>query len=320
MNTKLIESKLSSIIDDFFMNFFKMHFKKLYPLVEQQYEDQINEYTIFLNDIKKTMFIAGGSITNMILNKKVKDYDIFIDDEKIRSFIIDYCILYVNEMINDFEGFKWSNKFHCFYSLKDSMKDENKKIFDDFENLHEANKFYNISFYHECCLNNASPFDGISKIILSKNAITIKYGESIFQFIICKSFNRNELCNSFDFIHTTNYFDLFTKKLILNNDAMTSVLNKELIYNSSDYPIISLIRMKKFERSGWRSNNIELFKICNDISKLNLKTKIDYLNAFCGCSNLTYVEIISILERYSFKDEINFDEFIKNVEVLILNK
>ncbi len=75
---------------------------------------------------------------------------------------------------------------------------------------------------------------------------------------------------TFDYIHATNFFT-FKSGLVTNKEALESIITKQLKYQGSQYPLTSVIRMKKFIKRGWNINAGEILKMLFQVSELDLK-------------------------------------------------
>jgi len=103
-------------------------------------------------------------------------------------------------------------------------------------------------------------------VFLSQNAISLT---NDIQIVLRFSGSPEEIHKNFDFIHATNYFT-FKDGLVLNLEAMTSLMTKNLKYQGSLYPVTSIIRVKKFTNRGWTIGAGEMLKIIFQTSLLNL--------------------------------------------------
>ncbi len=90
------------------------------------------------------------------------------------------------------------------------------------------------------------------------------------QIVLRFNGNPEQIHKTFDFIHATNYFT-FEDNLVLNKEALESLITKNLVYQGSLYPLTSIIRMKKFISRHWTINAGEILKIMFQISELNLR-------------------------------------------------
>ena len=132
-------------------------------------------------------------------------------------------------------------------------------------------------------------------IFLTSNAITLS---DRIQLIIRFYGEPEELHKTYDFIHCCNYWCSWEPGVVsLNPESLESLMNKELIYRGSLYPICSLFRMRKFLSRGWKINAGQILKISFQISDLDL-TSIEVLNdQLIGVDTLYFAHFIDQLVK-----------------------
>ncbi len=115
---------------------------------------------------------------------------------------------------------------------------------------------------------------------ISPNAVTLSDG---IQLVLRFYGSPKEVHEYFDYVHCTNYWEPSksgcrwvskelkdTGELVLQTDALTAVMTKELRYVGSKYPLCSLFRLRKFLARGYTINAGQIIKISMQISNLNL--------------------------------------------------
>jgi len=227
-------------------------------------------------EVKDNLLVSGGCITSMLLKEDVNDYDIYIQNmDVLRRLANYYCVskvldgrlkdTYLRErfpFIFDvdverglgIEGVDGEYASEAFVRI-DNLKEDQIKL--DIPSVgekykvetedSEGKKLYNVVF-------------------LSQNAISLS---NDIQIVLRFNGTPEQIHKTFDFIHATNYFT-FKDGLVLNLDAMTSLITKDLRYQGSLYPLTSIIRAKKFTNRGWTIGAGEMLKIMFQISELDL--------------------------------------------------
>lgn len=110
-------------------------------------------------------------------------------------------------------------------------------------------------------------------IFFSMNAITLSDRIQI----VTRFFGEAEkIHENYDFVHCTCYWQGWDNTLVLPEKALESIINKQLIYQGSKYPVCSIMRMRKFISRGWAINAGQILKILWQVSELDL-TDIDTL-------------------------------------------
>ena len=107
---------------------------------------------------------------------------------------------------------------------------------------------------------------------------------------------------NYDFVHCTNYFDFGTGELVLKPEALECLINKELKYQGSKYPLCSVIRTRKFIKRGFHINAGQYLKMCFQISQLDL-TNVDVLeDQLVGVDSAYFMTLIDALRSQQEKD------------------
>jgi hypothetical protein len=90
---------------------------------------------------------------------------------------------------------------------------------------------------------------------------------------------------------------------VLNQRALESILNKELFYIGSKYPICSLVRTRKFIKRGWQINAGQYVKMAFQISKLNLEDIYVLEDQLVGVDSIYFLTFIENLKTKQMKDK-----------------
>ena len=136
-------------------------------------------------------------------------------------------------------------------------------------------------------------------IFLSTNAITLSNGIQLIARFYGKP---SEIHKNYDFIHATNYWTNSTD-VVLNKKALEAIMNKELVYFGSKYPICSLIRTRKFIRRGWQINAAQYVKMAFQISELDLNNIYVLEDQLVGVDSIYFLAFINILRQKQMEDK-----------------
>lgn len=77
--------------------------------------------------------------------------------------------------------------------------------------------------------------------------------------------------HSFDFQHLHGYYNYDSDELIIPDYVYRLIANKELIYTGSEFPVNSLLRIRKYLKRGWNIHSHSMLKIVFDIIKAYIK-------------------------------------------------
>lgn len=132
-------------------------------------------------------------------------------------------------------------------------------------------------------------------VFLTTNAITLT---NKVQVIIRFYGTPGEIHKNYDYVHCTNYW---TEKdgVVLNQPALEAILNKDLKYIGSKYPICSIIRMRKFIQRGWKINAGQIVKMAFQISELDLNDLEVLKDQLTGVDVAYFIQVIDLLKAKS---------------------
>lgn len=230
---------------------------------------KLNEWLETITDaslrskVKNNILVSGGSITSMMLNEPINDYDIYLKD---RNVLLDLVKYYTNPYSSLLEILQGQDKEQLLSSLKytdnsygaalRNMKDDQIKLY-----IQGGNGGIRVNEDKKPEELNYTP------LFFSPNAISLS---NDLQIVIRFFGDAEAIHKTFDFIHATNYFT-FEEGLVTNKEALQSIISKQLSYQGSLYPVTSVIRAKKFVKRGWNINAGEYLKMMFQVSELNLQ-------------------------------------------------
>lgn len=145
-------------------------------------------------------------------------------------------------------------------------------------------------------------------IFLSTNAITLS---NKIQLVVRFYGEPDKIHENYDFVHATNYWTHATGA-VLNERALEAIMNKELFYIGSKYPICSLVRTRKFIKRGWQINAGQYVKIAYQISKLNLDDIYVLEEQLVGVDSIYFLNFINAMKEKYLKDK----TFVLNLDYL----
>jgi hypothetical protein len=125
----------------------------------------------------------------------------------------------------------------------------------------------------------------------SPNAISLSDN---VQIVIRFHGTPEEIHKTFDYIHATNYFT-FEQGVVTNIAALESIITKQLKYQGSQYPVTSIIRMKKFIKRDWNISAGEILKMCFQVSQLDLSNPDTLEEQLIGVDVAYFGKLIEIL-------------------------
>ena len=79
-----------------------------------------------------------------------------------------------------------------------------------------------------------------------------------------------EIHKNYDFAHCTCAWSSWNNRLFLPERALECIINKELFYIGSKYPLCSIIRTRKYLDRGYHINAGQYVKMCMQLNELDL--------------------------------------------------
>ena len=97
--------------------------------------------------------------------------------------------------------------------------------------------------------------------LITENAVNLT---DKVQLILKFAGSPNLVTKFFDWQHITSYFSL-NDGLVLADSVYMLIVEKELVYTGSNYPLSSLLRLRKFLKKGWNVSTKTMVHIIVDV-------------------------------------------------------
>ena len=232
--------------------------------------------------IKENTIITGGAIVSLLTGEEVNDYDVYFRTREAVLKVAEYYVDKFNkthkttafvkqEYERDGFGFETNklvpnSKINIFIQSKGVLADEDAEtITDETEPI--------LPEEDEELLEQAEKEKLISKpkyrpVYLTSNAITLS---DKIQIVIRFWGEVEEIHKNYDFAHCTCAWSSWDNELSLPTKALECIINKELYYMGSKYPLCSIIRTRKFIQRGYTINAGQYLKMAMQLNELDLK-------------------------------------------------
>ncbi len=245
--------------------------------------------------IKGNVIITGGALVSLLTGDEVKDYDVYFKTKEALKIVAEYYVK------------KWNEGSDTKASVEDG-KDERVKIFisssgvvgenfdiDDGEGFEESS---------DTKTKEKSKGKYRPKFITS-NAITLT---DKIQIVVRFYGEVEELHKNYDYVHCTCSWSFHDNELILPSRALEAIINKELYYMGSKYPLCSIFRARKYINRGYTINAGQYLKMAMQLNELNLKD-IDVLkDQLIGVDSAYFESLIcAISEQKEKKEDFEID-------------
>lgn len=250
--------------------------------------------------VKNNVVVAGGAITSLLEGETPNDYDVYIKDFDVLVELANYYAELWNKDgrhkskvtiqvdVPEPEGDVETSKVICFITSEGVAGEE--------EEITKASAGTEANTEVE-----EDEVADYRPVFFTDNAISLK---GKIQLVLRFWGEPEKIISSFDYVHCTNYFDRGNQDLHISKDALMSILNKQLKYVGSQFPICSLFRMRKYMERGYTISAGEILKMAFQISNLDL-TDIDVLREQLIGVDTTYM--IDLVDRLEQAQEDNVD-------------
>jgi len=242
--------------------------------------------------IKDNAIITGGALVSLVSGEEPNDYDIYF-----KTF--DSCLA-----VSRYYANIWNHK-HPDKSRVD-IKDEDRRItafirsvgivVEDGENGIDDETEPDVS---ETEVEQKDEKPKYRPRYFSTNAISLS---DKIQIVIRFYGGVDDIHTNYDFVHCTCSYDFKENKVNLPSRALEAIINKELFYIGSKYPLCSIIRTRKFIQRGWTINAGQYLKMCMQLNELDLKDFNVFKDQLAGVDSAYFAMAISAIEAKKEKD------------------
>lgn len=266
--------------------------------------------------------ISGGSIVSLLNDEEPKDYDVYIKDLesllKISNYYLDkYKNSYkklddndenskLKEFVDDNKSFciqtcYWNNDKACWSVIEDN----NYGKYDDIRLRCFIRSYGAAGEDVEASLFSLNKIKSNNKDkyypkLFTNNAITLS---DKIQLVLRFYGNADKIRSSFDFVHTLCYYDNSENKLELPSRSLEAIINKELYYIGSKYPLCSIIRTRKFLKKSYTIDASQYLKMVLQLNEMDL-TNIHVLEEqLIGVDSVYFYSVINKIKKDMKIDE-----------------
>lgn len=283
MNKKHMNAQLCRVFDDF-----------INSITDEKVKALVNEGTI----------ITGGALVSLLQNETPHDYDMYFKDFKTCYEVAKYFVNKFNSNTSSNKAeikIKLGNEWISFdAALQNLDKEPRIKVFissngvagecedeeaDDMQTNIEPNTDIESEIKEE---------PKYKPKFLTSNAISLS---GKIQLVIRFYGEPDKLHENYDFVHCTNYWTSWERKVTLKQEAIEAIINKELLYVGSKYPLCSIIRTRKFINRGWTINAGQYLKMCMQLNELNLKDIQVLEDQLVGVDSAYFSMLINALQK-----------------------
>jgi len=234
-------------------------------------------------EIEDNVIITGGAIVSLLTGEKVNDYDVYFRTKESLVKVAEYYIKKWNDgnhkrvaelRVNDAGHSKG-------VAAEEDEKEDEPILFEEVEPEESGED-----------APEADKEDKYRPVFLTSNAITLS---DKIQVVTRFYGEVDEIHKNYDFAHCTCAWSSWDNNLSLPQKALECIINKELYYIGSKYPLCSIIRTRKYINRGYTINAGQYLKMClqlNDIDLRNIEVLKDQLVGVDSAYFETAIEVI----------------------------
>lgn len=263
--------------------------------------------------IEKNAIITGGALVSLLNNEKPNDYDVYFKTLESCELVARYYANKWNKAHPDKSQVNISvvnDRVQCLIQGQGAVMEEDENGIDDNTEPYVTE-------------NEEQPTQPNPEIekpkyrprYFSTNAISLSDG---IQIVIRFWGSVDQIHENYDFEHCKCSYDWRNNKVNLPTKALECIINKELYYSGSKYPLCSIIRTRKFISRGWTINAGQYVKMALQLNELNLKDMNVFKEQLIGVDSAYFSEAINAIAK---KQEENPDFQIDNTYLFeIINR
>lgn len=226
--------------------------------------------------VEQNTILTGGSIVTLLTENTVNDYDFYFRNKETALAVAKY---YTNQLRANPPKFAEGKAVSIWVEDKGGRV----KIYVKSAGVIGADGTVPYAFFEQNPDISQEEFlEGMIKVADEKEEKSKEPFRPVFatanaislsdktQLIIRFYGEPSQIHENYDFVHCTNYWTSWERRVTVNEGALECILTKELRYIGSKYPICSMFRVRKFIQRGWSITAGQLMKIAFQINDLNL--------------------------------------------------
>lgn len=243
--------------------------------------------------INENTIITGGAIVSLLTGEQIHDYDVYFRTKDACVAVSKYYVdewnkTHPNKPVSlriDEE----SGKVSCFISSK-GIADEDEQVKSsisyNFESTAQDDEAVGVEHEPDAVEDDSKP--KYRPRFITSNAITLS---DKIQIVTRFYGEVADIHKNYDFAHCTCAWSSWDNEVFLTQKALECIINKELYYVGSKYPLCSIIRTRKYIERGYHINAGQYVKMCMQLNELNL-TDVNVLKDQLTGVDTTYFEMM----------------------------
>lgn len=294
----------------------------------KDWANSITDNSEVRNAILRDTIVTGGAIVSLLLNEDPHDYDIYFKTYDSLKLVAEYYVDKYNKMMeekrNNNEGFyapkvflqscEWNSDIQAWIPT-DKPNTRLRVFIRSVGAVSSDDSMYEETY--NCEYEKELERTGISEIVpkekpktkalppyrvkfMSNNAITLS---DKIQIVLRFYGTPSVIHENYDFVHCTSYYLTESNKLVMPERALEAILNKELYYIGSKYPLCSIVRTRKFINRGWTINAGQYVKMALQLNELDLCNLHVFEEQLVGVDSAYFTQLIREVRNKKATDE-----------------
>lgn len=308
--------------------------------IKKHLKRKINDWIEHINDdevkkvVSENVIITGGAIVSLLTGEKVHDYDVYFRTKEacitVAKYYVDLwnkehsdkpVILMYGELLEN-AGMENNGQVKCFIQSKgiaDEDEKANSRVAYNFESTEIEDDAVGIEYESTKDEGDTADENGTkSKYMprfITSNAITLS---NKIQIVTRFYGEVEDIHKNYDFAHCMCAWSSWDNNLFLPNKALECIINKELYYCGSLYPLCSIIRTRKYIERGYHINAGQYVKMCMQLNALDL-TDVNVLEDQLTGVDTSYFQVM-IEELRRHQEETGDDKVDSSYAMELINK
>lgn len=242
--------------------------------------------------IKENAIVTGGALVSLLTGEDPHDYDIYFKTEQACFEVASYYAKVWNETSGDKDTVTVKNtdgRITCFIQSSGIAEEDAEELeSDDLKPYTEEER--------KASKKEKTPY---RPKFFSTNAISLS---DKIQLVIRFYGDVKEIHKNYDFAHCTCSYDYKTGEVDLPPKALECIINKELHYMGSKYPLCSIIRTRKFIARGYHINAGQYLKMAFQLNELDLKDHNVLYDQLAGVDTAYFQAFLDDMDRMKQQD------------------
>lgn len=300
--------------------------------IKKHLNAKLNDWLASIEDdnikkiLKENVIITGGALVSLLTGEKVHDYDVYLRTNEACKAVAEYYIQQWNKTHEDSQislrvmppetiqvptyenGVRKTDEngqpaFHSVVTperikvfVQSAGVVEEKPVETEvdapFPPIEEVEKTDEDKATEEAAEETGKP--KYRPVFMSSNAITLSDKIQI----VVRFYGEVEVIHkNYDFVHCTCSWTSWNNEVQLPEKALECIINKELYYIGSKYPLCSIIRTRKYLERGYHINAGQYVKMAFQLNELNLYNLETLEDQLTGVDSGYFMMMIEALKK-----------------------